>query len=125
MFVPPWNRIDPALLPQLPAQGIKAVSTFGPRPAAWPAPGLRQINTHLDPVDWHGTRGLRHEAELLAGLCRTLADRRTGRTDRSEPLGLLTHHLIHDEDVWAFCARGLDTLAPIAEPVREILGAEN
>ncbi len=122
VFVPPWNRIDPVLLPRLPAQGFKAVSTYGPRHVVWPAPGLQQVNTHLDPVDWHGTRSLVDEDILLAGLCKTLADRRTRRTDPTEPLGLLTHHLIHDEDVWAFCARIFEALAPITEPVPDLLG---
>ena len=31
-----------------------------------------------------------------------LAARREGRVDPSEPTGLLTHHLVHDEDAWSF-----------------------
>jgi hypothetical protein len=39
---------------------------------------------------------------LIAGLTRILQTRRSGETDRTEPLGLLTHHLVHSEEVWDF-----------------------
>ena len=59
VFVPPWNRIAPALLPRLRALGFRGLSTFRRSPRrAQPAPGLAQINTHLDPIDWRGGRGL-------------------------------------------------------------------
>jgi len=33
-----------------------------------------------------------------------------GGADPDEPIGLLTHHLIHDESVWRFCEALLDRL---------------
>lgn len=103
VFVPPWNRIAPALLPRLPALGYRAVSTFGPRASARAAPGLRQVNTHVDPIDWRGTRGLADPGMVIARLVAHLQDRREGRADSAEPLGLLTHHLVHDAEIWSFC----------------------
>lgn len=123
VFVPPWNRIHPVLVGKLPDLGYQAISTFTPRTAKLAAPGLEQINTHLDPVDWHGTRGLAEMEGLIAHICTLLQDRRFGRTDASEPLGLLTHHLIHGEDVWTFCAKLLATLGPIAEPRSHLLNS--
>lgn len=120
IFVPPWNRIHPTLLPLLPGLGYRVVSTFGPRQRPFAAPGLLQINTHLDPVDWRGTRGLADTEALLTTLQIHLSNRRLGAADTSEPYGLLTHHLIHDEDVWRFCARVLTALSPIAEPIHHI-----
>jgi hypothetical protein len=121
MFVPPWNRIHRTLLAQLPALGYRAVSTFAPRQTPFAAPGLLQINTHLDPVDWRGTRGLAQMEALLHPVHAHLAARRLGKADATEPYGLLTHHLIHDEDVWNFCAQILTTLAPIATPIHHII----
>ncbi|OIQ31774.1 MAG: polysaccharide deacetylase [Alphaproteobacteria bacterium MedPE-SWcel] len=103
MFVPPWNRISAAMLPWLAGLDYAAVSTFGPRKRAQAAPGLLQINTHIDPVDWHGDRSLLDSELILAPLVAQLQARRAGSAERAEPLGLLTHHLIHDEKIWAFC----------------------
>lgn len=103
VFVPPWNRIAPALLPRLPGLGYRAVSAFGPRSAAQAAPGLLQVNTHLDPIDWRGTRGLITPGELVARMVRDLERRRAGLDDGVEPYGVLTHHLVHDAEIWSFC----------------------
>lgn len=102
MFVPPWNRIDDSVVQELPTLGFRVLSTATPRKTAFAAPGLQQINTHLDPIDWRGTRSLQAEEQLIAQLVQHLLDRRSGATDNSEPYGLLTHHLVHDEDIWRF-----------------------
>ncbi|MFY9210702.1 MAG: polysaccharide deacetylase family protein [Aestuariivita sp.] len=110
VFVPPWNRITPDLVRRLPELGFRVLSTATPRKARWAAPELEQINTHIDPIDWHGTRSLVDEALLIARLTALLRDRREGRSDVTEPLGLLTHHLVHDAAIWSFCARLVDVL---------------
>lgn len=101
IFVPPWNRIAPALSAALPAAGYRGLSTFGDRKAPEAAPGLIQINTHIDPIDWHGSRSLADSAAMIGNLAETVMRRIRGETD--EPVGLLTHHLAHDEPVWNFC----------------------
>ena len=110
MFVPPWNRISPAILPWLAGLGFVALSTYGPRKRVQAAPGLLQINTHLDPIDWRGSRGLLAEDLLLGLLVQRLQARRLGREDRAEPLGYLTHHLVQDRATWAFSERLLSRL---------------
>lgn len=102
MFVPPWNRIDPELYAHLPALGYDAVSTYNPRVAPEAAPGVAQINTHIDPIMWRGTRGLVAPERLVRQICGLLRKRRRGKTDNAEPLGYMTHHLVHDADIWAF-----------------------
>ncbi len=110
LFTPPWNRIDPALLTRLPESGLGAVSTFGPRKVG--AVGrVLQVNTHLDPIDWHGDGGLVDPAKLDLLIASDLADRRTGKADNTEPYGLLTHHLVQDEATWDFTALILEMLA--------------
>lgn len=102
VFVPPWNRIAPGLTTELAGLGFSALSTFTPRSAAEAAPGLAQINTHLDPIDWKGNRSLVDPDRLIARIAGQLADRREGRADPDEPYGLLTHHLVHDAAIWQF-----------------------
>lgn len=111
IFTPPWNRVAPDLAPRLPALGITALSTFGPRKAREAAPGLAQVNTHIDPIQWKGSRSLVPPETLIQQIAALIDDRREGRADAVEPLGLLTHHLVHDEAVWGFCETLLERLA--------------
>lgn len=103
MFVPPWNRMDPTYFAILADAGYCGLSTYGPRESQ-KNEGLQRVNTHVDPIFWRGDRGLVPPETLVTELAKTLCDRREGRSDISEPLGLLTHHLVHTEDVWAFSA---------------------
>ncbi len=102
MFVPPWNRIDSKVAMQLHGLGYRVLSTATPRKILLAAPGLAQVNTHLDPIDWRGTRGLIDPDRLIAQTVELLHDRRTGRADNAEAFGVLTHHLVHDQDIWTF-----------------------
>lgn len=102
MFVPPWNRVAADLLPVLPSQGYRMLSTFTPRRAADAAPGLAQINTHLDPINWRAGKTLHDPDALIRQIATQLADRRENRVDRAEPYGILTHHLVHDAAIWDF-----------------------
>jgi hypothetical protein len=103
VLVPPWNRLDAGLVARLTSCGFVGLSTFGRRADAQAAPGLAQINTHLDPVDWRGTRLFVGEAAALARLIAVL--------DTEEPIGILSHHLAMDEAGWAFLDRLLCVLA--------------
>ncbi len=105
VFVPPWNRIAPEFEPLLPRLGYEALSAFRDRRAAHPAPGLLQVNTHVDPIDWHGTRSLADPARIVADMADAVERRIMGRADWGEPIGFLTHHLVHDEAVWTFCEK--------------------
>ncbi len=80
-------------------------------------------------MDWHGTRGCRDHAAILGDI---LAALKRGLDDPAEPpIGLLTHHLVHDEAAWDFLERlfecagpaqgaswlGIDEMLGPAEPV--------
>lgn len=110
IFTPPWNRVAADVVKSLPAIGFAAISTFTPRPAKFAGEGLLQVNTHLDPVAWKAGGGLLDPVLLDAQLARELDARRVGRADNAEPYGLLTHHLVQDEDTWAFTATIIETL---------------
>ncbi|HSB82422.1 MAG TPA: polysaccharide deacetylase family protein [Candidatus Methylomirabilis sp.] len=102
LFVPPWNRIAPAVIAELPRLGYRGLSTFGPRRVARPVPGLLQVNCHVDPILWREGRRFAGPAVTLDRLRAHLLDRREGRVDPSEPTGLLTHHRDLDPAGWAF-----------------------
>lgn len=111
MLTPPWNRIAPEVVAQLPSIGLRAISTYKPRPARFAAPGLLRVNVHLDPFakDSHGV--LRDPPRLADKVAANLRDRRAGTSDRDEPFGLLTHHIMHEERHWAFFEAVLEMLA--------------
>lgn len=100
VLVPPWNRIDAALIERLAGAGYRGLSTFAGRGAT--RPGLVCRDCHLDPIDWRGNRAFVGTAPALTTLVAHLRRRRHGNDDR--PTGLLTHHLVMDEASWAFCA---------------------
>ncbi|WP_426035592.1 polysaccharide deacetylase family protein [Cypionkella sp. TWP1-2-1b2] len=94
VLVPPWNRIAPQVVAGLPALGFKALSVFGPEATA----DLPLYNTHVDVIDWRGTRSGRPDTVLMNEIAQAMA-----RSDA--PIGLLTHHLVHDAQVWSFLTR--------------------
>ncbi|MEH6525757.1 MAG: polysaccharide deacetylase family protein [Sneathiella sp.] len=100
-FVPPWNRIDDEVLQQLPKLGYIGLSRYKPRLKAVPAAGMVEVNTHVDPIDWRGSRSSLETSQILTMVLEHLIARRTGHADVREPTGLLTHHLVHDEEIWA------------------------
>lgn len=110
VFVPPWNRVGRGLLPLLPDLGYAAFSGFG-TPGRSRDGGLVRIDTHLDPVDWRGSRSLASAETLLIQVRAALAT-------PAPVLGLLTHALVFDEPLWSFCEAFLAaaTNHPAVEP---------
>jgi hypothetical protein len=116
IFVPPFNRITPALVSALPDIGFTGVSlmpSYFERKLVqlssrmqWrgivrmPAfkDGLR-IDVHLDIIDWKA-RTAQNTKVVAARLVQQLRARRLGVVQPDAPIGLLTHHLVHDEPVW-------------------------
>lgn len=98
MLVPPWNRIDEQLVPELSALGLTSLSTFGWDNFSANAK-LAQYNTHVDIIDWKGTRGGRPLDELIEELANSLKE---ARSRAGAPVGILSHHLVHDAAAWDF-----------------------
>jgi hypothetical protein len=109
-LVPPWNRIDDGLIPALTGLGFRALSTYQARSTAIAAPGLAQVNCHLDIMRWSAPRGFAGDGVALKRLLHHLRGRRGGTMDASEPIGLLTHHAAHDAEGWVFLNRLLTVL---------------
>lgn len=98
VLAPPWNRFRGSLVAKLPSVGLRGLSRYGAR-----APGEHfEVNTHVDIIDWRGSRGFCGEQAALTMAVRHLAARRTGAADAQEPTGVLTHHAVHDAAAWDF-----------------------
>ena len=120
VLVPPWNRIDPTLLAELPQLGLTGLSRFAPRAQAFDLHGLQHINTHVDIVAWQHGRRFCGQGAALAQAVAHLRARRQAQVDAVEPTGLMTHHLIHEDAAWTFCRRLLEvtTAHPAARWLR-------
>ena len=106
VLVPPWNRIDAAVIAELSAAGFRGLSTFGPRATPSPTPGLLQCNTHVDIIAWRRDRAFIGIAAAIDRTVEHLRSRRegNGNVDPQEPTGLLTHHLDLGDAAWQFLA---------------------
>ena len=100
MFVPPWNRIDPSVLPLVAEAGHTALSTFGDQHLET-VTNLTVVNTDIDPIDWRGSRDLVDPEALVQAIAGLIADR-IQNGNPHKPIGLLTHHLVHSDAIWQF-----------------------
>lgn len=102
VMVPPWNRIDTPVANLLPGLGFHGLTTFNARAVTEEPGALTIVNTHVDIIDWVGTRGYAGDEVVLTAAIDHLAAKRTGAADPTEATGILTHHLAHDEACWGF-----------------------
>jgi hypothetical protein len=109
VLTPPWNRAGDAVLAGLGSLGFSGLSRYLPRRQPR-IHGLKQVNTHVDVIDWKGSRGFVGESAALALLVGHFEARRLGAADGDEPTGLLTHHLVHDPATWRFLEKLRDFL---------------
>jgi hypothetical protein len=95
-YVPPWNRIPDEVAAWLPEAGFTALSTFSGANLA--CTGVAVHNSHLDLIDWRNGRVGRSPDWVARELAAELAK---ARAERWRAVGVLTHHLDHDETAWA------------------------
>ncbi len=105
ILAPPWNRLSDKLAARLPEAGIAGLSRFHAAPAQRPngAPGLTRIDVDIDIIDWRGGRGGKPATTLVGEIVAKLAWAR--KNDPAVPVGVMTHHLVHDETAWRFLER--------------------
>lgn len=102
ILVPPWNRIRETLIPHLAELGLFRLSRYRSKVEA---DGSRVdfVDTEIDIIDWRGSRGFLGEGEVISQMTDRLVKRRSGHLEG--PMGILTHHLVHDAACWAFMER--------------------
>ena len=102
VFVPPWNDVHPHLETALGACGYAGWSASGQvSPKFDEDTGLVRVDVHLDLLRWRGGARFRGRGRFLRALAAELARRRRAEL-WDAPIGLLTHHLAHDEAAWRF-----------------------
>lgn len=106
LAVPPWNRFHPDLPHRLPEVRLAALSAYGGRPFGASA---ARVDTHVDLIAWKAGRGFVGEAAAVDAAVAALEAARTG--GKTEPIGILTHHLVEVEAAAAF----LTSLVPRIE----------
>ena len=110
VLTPPWNRIGPATVAKLQSLGYRGLSRYNAREAER-LEGLVLVNTHVDVIDWRGSRGFLGEEPCLVQFRDHLRARRRDEVEPGEPTGLLTHHLVHDPATWRFLEKLRDFLS--------------
>ena len=103
VFVPPWNDVHPELPAVLQDCGYLGWSAWA---ETAPLEKVPRLDAHIDVLRWRGGARFRGEGRILDRLRELLAERRQAGL-WSAPVGLLTHHLDHDEAAWRFLDRFL------------------
>ena len=99
LFVPPWNNLRPQLIAALSDTPIRAVSGFDQGVSE--SGGVSRLDTHLDVLRWKGGGRFRGAWRFLARMRKLLVHRRMAG-QWGQPIGVLTHHLDHDQAAWRF-----------------------
>ena len=97
-YTPPWNTVDPGLAPALAGLGFPLLSAGDVQVVH---ASLPYASAEIDVLAWKRGPAFKGVARVLTELRRALEDRRE-RQDFHRPIGLLTHHLVHDEAAWRF-----------------------
>jgi hypothetical protein len=95
VLTPPWNRVDTEVARRREEVGLPGLSTFATLDRAG-----HRLDAHLDPIVWKTTRSYMGDERMLMLFDEQVAAR-TGKA-ADVPIGMLSHHLSHDETVWGF-----------------------
>jgi hypothetical protein len=126
MFVPPWHGLDSRLISDLARVGFKVLSMFESRVSrglglaaaqlktiglALPRRSIKLRRRSIERLDCSVSL-LNYEGPNITGnprslekVLRALWARRLGFLPVEQPIGILTHHLLHDEDAWAYLSQ--------------------
>ena len=119
VLVPPFNALAHSLAGAVTAAGFSFVSVEGD----FAGPSLPCRNVQVDPIDWH-RRQAKEPALLVRQALGALRLRRFGLLAAGSPIGIVTHHLQHDERIWDSAGELLGRLSkhPAAafSPIEEI-----
>lgn len=110
VFAPPYHGFDDRFLPLLAQSGLRSLSRKGPRSARQTA-GIFQTNVHVVLINWTEPPSFGDPGLMLQNIVAHLRARRLQQVDGEEPTGVLTHHLVQDEDSYAFLRQLIDLTA--------------
>jgi len=94
LLVPPWNRIHAEIAIRIGEAGFAGISAHGREDT----PGsVATVHCNVDLIHWSVGRAGRTLEWLDAEIARALAE---AREDQSAAVGILAHHLAHDDAAW-------------------------
>jgi hypothetical protein len=105
VLVPPFNFLSRSLAGIVSELGFGFVSVEGDF-AGLPLPCR---NVQIDPIDWRAGTA-KDPGTLVRQALAALRLRRLGLIAHTAPIGLVTHHLRHDSEIWALTGALLDRL---------------
>lgn len=105
-YTPPWNRIDETLLEALRLGSYRTLSAWNDEQREQSV-GLSRLDVHVDLLRWKDGPRFRGASGVLSRMREQLAQRREAG-EFTRPIGLLTHHLDHDEAAWRFLGWFID-----------------
>ena len=108
VLVPPWNRIDPEIIPHLSHLNYLAISAFGTEDPYVVEIGLKELNCHIDIINWRNRRRFLGQDNILSIVCQLLRKYRSQKKVHDLPIGLLSHHIRHDKYAWSFLEKFFD-----------------
>lgn len=99
VFVPPWNRLPPELMPVLKECGYVGFSTAS---SLAPGPlmrkdGLKQSDGHFSLVSYKSGKQLADMMEITKRLAKQI------RAGSNGPFCIVTHHRDHNDAIWEGC----------------------
>jgi peptidoglycan/xylan/chitin deacetylase (PgdA/CDA1 family) len=102
VFIPPWNRCTEETLRAIDRLGFRALSAKQGRSVAT---GYRfqEISITLDIYRWNGGARMKSPEEITGELITQLS--------RQQPIGVVLHHKVMDDQAFFFLGSLLDTLA--------------
>jgi len=103
LLVPPWNRISENVARAALRSGFSGISGFG-----WSKPSKSRVNTHIDIIDWKNGKANKTIDMITGELATNLA---IAREHNWAGVGILTHHLVHDENGWEVLGEFLSLIA--------------
>ena len=107
VLVPPFNQLSGHLYGAVERVGYRFISSQGDF-GCFP---LASRNTHLDVIDWQRNAVADPSAVVRSALA-ALKLRRLGIVSPGLPVGMVTHHLVHDTAVWHLVEELLRRVAP-------------
>jgi hypothetical protein len=119
VFVPPFHALSIPFKMMLPSLGYRGLSAGLPR--TLPIDTVTEVNADVDIMDWLERKA--HGLDVISKmLVEQLVSRRQGQIPAGSPIGLLTHHLAHDEGAWRSVTELLRFLK--TEPAVELVPAQ-
>ena len=105
VLVPPFNEMSHHLGAAVRHAGYMVVSVYG----AFPGLPVASRNSHLDIIDWPTGQAAAPAVNVRRAIA-ALKLRRYGIVPASTPIGVVTHHLVHDAAIWSLAEELLGRL---------------